>query len=67
MKAFFSSHYVVTSTKGMFGMSAIGSGFYVSFLPEVEAWLRVISLIIGIAVGVATFYSIVRHKKEKTK
>jgi hypothetical protein len=31
----------------------------------VEAWLRLISLLLGIAVGVATLVSILRNKKDK--
>jgi hypothetical protein len=65
MKEFFANHITVTSMKGMLGMTATGSGLYVSTLPEIEAWLRIISLCIGISVGIATFISIVRHKKKK--
>lgn len=67
MKEFFNGHIFTTSVKGMLGMSATGSSFYVSTLPEIEAWLRVISLVVGTAVGVATFISIIRHKKNKNK
>jgi cytochrome c biogenesis protein CcdA len=67
MKEFLKGHYFVTTSKGIFGMSATGGSFYVSTLPEIEAWLRVISLIVGIAVGVGTLVSIIRHKKENRK
>lgn len=45
----------------------IGCGFNVlavltSHLAELEAWLRISSLCVGIAVGLATFLSITRRK-----
>lgn len=49
-------HYTATIT----GLLATTSGLTVSMLPEVEAWLRIASLIIGCAVGVASFVVIVR-------
>jgi ABC-type nickel/cobalt efflux system permease component RcnA len=38
----------------MVGMAAPILGFLISTLTEVEAWLRVISLLIGITVGLVT-------------
>jgi len=32
-------------------------------LPELEAWLRIASLLIGCAVGLASLYAILRNKK----
>jgi hypothetical protein len=45
------------------GLFATASGITVSMLPEVEAWLRVISLIIGCLVGLASLYAILRNRK----
>ena len=42
------------------GLLATASGITVSLLPEIEAWLRIASLVIGCAVGVASFVVIVR-------
>ena len=49
-------HFNATLT----GLVATASGVTVSLLPEIEAWLRVSSLIIGCAVGIASFIVIVR-------
>ena len=49
-------HFNATLT----GLVATASGITVSLLPEIEAWLRVSSLIIGCAVGIASFIVIVR-------
>jgi hypothetical protein len=65
MRSFFDAETVVTTAKGALGLGATGGSFYVSFLPKVEAWLRLISLLLGIAVGVATLVSILRNKKDK--
>jgi hypothetical protein len=53
--------------KGGLGIGATSTGVYVSILPRVEAWLRMISLVVGIAVGVATFVSIVISIRRKLK
>ena len=45
------------------GLLATTSGLTVSMLPEVEAWLRVTSLVIGCAVGLASLYAILRSRK----
>lgn len=49
-------HYTATFT----GLLATTSGLTVSMLPEVEAWLRIASLVIGCAVGIVSFLVIVR-------
>jgi hypothetical protein len=49
-------HFNVTLT----GIIATASGVTVSLLPEIEAWLRVSSLVIGCAVGIASFIVILR-------
>jgi hypothetical protein len=59
MKELLQSETLAATIKGAVGMGATSTGVYVSILPRVEAWLRVISLCVGIAVGTATFLSIV--------
>ena len=49
-------HFNATLT----GLIATASGITVSMLPEIEAWLRVSSLVIGCAVGIASFLVILR-------
>ena len=49
-------HFNATLT----GLIATASGLGVSMLPEIEAWLRILSLVIGCAVGVVSFLVIVR-------
>lgn len=53
----------LTLTKGITGISAAFGGIFASSMPAIEAWLRVASLMVGIAVGVATLVSLVRKKK----
>jgi hypothetical protein len=48
------------ATASFTGLLATASGVTVSLLPEIEAWLRVSSLVIGCAVGIASFIVIVR-------
>ena len=48
------------ATASFTGLLATASGITVSLLPEIEAWLRVSSLLIGCAVGIASFVVIVR-------
>ena len=45
------------------GLVATATGLTVSMLPELEAWLRVASLVIGCAVGLASLYAILRNRK----
>ena len=45
------------------GLLATAGGITVSMLPELEAWLRVASLVIGCLVGLASLYAILRNKK----
>lgn len=52
-----------TVWKGLLGVGGTLTGVGVS-LAQVEAWLRVSSLAVGIAVGIATFISIVRNRKK---
>jgi fructose-specific phosphotransferase system IIC component len=46
------------------GLLATGGSVTVSFLPEVEAWLRILSLIVGCAVGAISFYKIIKQNKK---
>ena len=48
------------ATASFTGLLATASGITVSLLPEIEAWLRILSLVIGCAVGVVSFLVIVR-------
>jgi hypothetical protein len=58
----FDGQTLVTAAKGALGVGATTGGFYVSILPRIEAWLRIVSLVVGIAVGLVTFVSIVRQR-----
>jgi hypothetical protein len=44
------------------GLVATATGLTVSLLPEIEAWLRIVSLLIGCAVGLASLYAILKRK-----
>lgn len=57
---FLDQHVVV---KGLFGLSALGSGVGISLAVAIQ-WLQVVSLMVGIAVGIATFVSIVRRNSK---
>lgn len=46
---------------GFLGTSAPTAAFLISFT-ELEAWLRILSLIIGIATGIVMFYNLVKKK-----
>jgi len=51
------------ATASFTGLVATASGITLSMLPEIEAWLRVASLVIGCAVGLASLYAILRNRK----
>jgi hypothetical protein len=51
------------ATASFTGLVATAGGITVSMLPELEAWLRVASLVIGCAVGLASLYAILRNRK----
>lgn len=65
MRQLFEAETLITAAKGAVGITATTSGAYVSLLPQVEAWLRIISLLMGIVVGLATLVSIIRNQKTK--
>jgi hypothetical protein len=54
------THQATASFTGLF---ATASGITLSMLPELEAWLRVASLVIGCLVGLASLYAILRNRK----
>jgi hypothetical protein len=51
------------ATASCTGLVATATGLTVSMLPELEAWLRVASLVIGCLVGLASLYAILRNRK----
>ena len=46
---------------GMAGVFATATSVGISLLPEIEAWLRIVSLLVGIAVGIGSLIVIVRN------
>ncbi len=51
------------ATASFTGLLATASGITLSMLPELEAWLRIASLLIGCAVGLASLYAILKNRK----
>jgi hypothetical protein len=51
------------ATASFTGLLATATGLTVSMLPELEAWLRVASLVIGCLVGLASLYAILKNRK----
>ena len=49
------------ATASFAGLLATTTGLTVSLLPEIEAWLRLASLLIGCAVGLASIAVIIRN------
>jgi hypothetical protein len=50
---------------GMAGVLATATSVGISLLPEVEQWLRIISLIVGIIVGLGSLAVIVKNWNKK--
>jgi hypothetical protein len=46
---------------GIMGVLATATSVGISFLPEVEAWLRIVSLIVGIAVGIGSLIVLAKN------
>jgi hypothetical protein len=46
---------------GITGVIATATSVGISFLPEIEQWLRIGSLCIGIVVGIASLIVIIRN------
>jgi hypothetical protein len=51
------------ATASFTGLLATASGITLSMLPELEAWLRIASLVIGCLVGLASLYAILKNRK----
>jgi hypothetical protein len=49
-----------TLANGVFGMIATAGSIMTSFQSEIEWWLRVSSLVIGIAVGLLTLRNLIK-------
>jgi hypothetical protein len=49
---------------GMAGMIATATSIGISMLPEVEAWLRIASLIVGICVGIGSLIVLYKNYKK---
>lgn len=47
---------------GLVGGGSTMTAFIVSNIESIEAWLRVTSLLVGIAVGIATLWQVCRRK-----
>lgn len=56
-----------TILKGAVGIAATLGGTTVSLLPQIEAWLRIASLCVGICVGLFTIRSILKGSKSKSQ
>ena len=48
---------------GFVGVGTPAAGITVSLLPQLEQWLRIVSLTTGIAVGVVTFVCLLKRLK----
>jgi hypothetical protein len=48
----------------MTGIIATATSVGISFLPEVEAWLRIASLIVGIVVGIGSIIVLYKNYKK---
>ena len=55
------NHHLDDLLRGMVGAGSSILAFAVSQLETIEAWLRIASLIVGIAVGIASLISIIRR------
>jgi len=50
---------------GFLGTATPTTGIYISLLPQVEAWLRITSLLVGILVGLASLALLVMKFKRR--
>lgn len=50
---------------GMAGVLATSTSVGISFLPEVEQWLRIASLIVGIIVGLGSLVVLAKNWNKK--
>lgn len=51
--------------KGFVGMGSPALASWISFMPEIEATLRMASLVVGLIVGIATIWSMWYHRNDK--
>ena len=58
---------VPTLIRGAVGVSATVGSTIVSMLPQIEAWLRIGSLCVGICVGLLTIRSILKGSNQKSQ
>lgn len=56
-----------TIANGAVGMFATVASFIVSFLPHLEMFLRILSLLIGCLIGAVTLYRLIAPRKPKEK
>lgn len=52
-----------TLAKGITGVVGVFGGIAIANISTINAWLQTVSLVVGIAVGVATLVSVLRKKK----
>lgn len=52
---------LMLAIKGAIGVVTPIMGFTVSAVQELELWLRIVSLCVGIAVGTVTFISLIKN------
>lgn len=55
-------HQAHTATTGIIGTIAPIIAVVASALPQIEQWLRIVSLIVGITVGLFTLYRLFKNK-----
>ena len=60
-------HNFTTTEKGVIGTATSIGSSVVSMLPHLETTLRVLGLIIGVAVGIATLISVLHDIRKKRK
>ena len=53
--------------KGAIGMSATTVGLGISYMQQLEIAFRVLSLLVGLAIGIATFISILAKMKRDNR
>ena len=62
------STHVSRAAVGAFGtIASLAPATVATIMPQIELWLRIISLCVGIAVGTATFISVVLSISRKQK
>lgn len=54
---------IITSLKGLVGATSTLGALVASLQAEITGWLQVVSLIVGIAVGIVTIWSIINRTK----